>query len=120
MQRRKIFVIVGTRPEGIKMAPVVRALRARPDAFDTRLVSTGQHAEMVAKVLKIFDLKPDVDLNLMKPGQDLYDVTAGALLGMRDLLRAERPDWVLVQGDTTTAFAASLAAFYEKIPVGHV
>lgn len=118
--RRRVLVAIGTRPEGIKMAPLVRALRARPEAFDTLLVSTGQHREMLAKVLAIFALVPDVDLNLMKAGQDLYDVTAGTLLGMRALLRAERPDWVLVQGDTTTAFSTALAAFYEKIPVGHV
>jgi UDP-N-acetylglucosamine 2-epimerase (non-hydrolysing) len=111
---------VGTRPEGIKMAPVVRALRARPERFETLLVSTGQHREMLRQVFDVFALAPDVDLDVMKPGQDLYDVTAASLLGMRDVLRRLRPDWLLVQGDTTTVMAAALAAFYEKIPVGHV
>ena len=118
--RKRVVVIAGTRPEGIKLAPVVRALRARPERFECTLVSTGQHREMLAQVLEAFELAPDLDLGLMRPGQDLTDVTAGALLGLRGPFRERRPDWVIVQGDTTTAFAAALAAFYEKIPVAHV
>jgi len=113
-------IVIGTRPEAIKMAPVVRALRARPGRFEALLVSTGQHREMLRQVLEAFDLRPDADLDVMKPGQDLFDVTAASLLGMRDVLRSARPHAVLVQGDTTTAMAAALAAFYERIPCGHV
>ncbi|HWV37027.1 MAG TPA: UDP-N-acetylglucosamine 2-epimerase (non-hydrolyzing) [Vulgatibacter sp.] len=116
---KRIAVVMGTRPEGIKLAPVVRELRSR-EGCETLVISTGQHREMLAQVLELFQVKPDVDLAVMKPGQDLYDVTCAALLGMREVLRRERPDHVVVQGDTTTAFSAALAAFYERIPVAHV
>jgi UDP-N-acetylglucosamine 2-epimerase (non-hydrolysing) len=115
----RILSIFGTRPEAIKMAPVVRALMADP-AFESRLCVTAQHRQMLDQVLDLFELRPDFDLGLMRPGQDLFDVTAGALLGLRDVLRQVRPDLVLVQGDTTTCFAAALAAFYEAVPIGHV
>ena len=115
----RVAVVMGTRPEAIKLAPLVRELRSRPGC-EALLVSTGQHREMLRQVLDLFGLEPDVDLAVMKPGQDLYDVTCAALMGMRDVLRERRPDHVVVQGDTTTAFAAALAAFYEKIPVSHV
>lgn len=120
MSRRRITIVAGTRPEGIKLAPLVQELRRRSDRCEVRLVSTGQHREMLGQVLSLFALTPDRDLDLMRPGQDLYDVTAGALLGLREELRAHRPDWVVVQGDTTTVFAAALAAFYEKLRVAHV
>lgn len=117
---KKILVVFGTRPEAIKMAPVVRELRRHPEQFETRVCVTGQHREMLDQVLRIFDIVPDHDLNIMKQGQDLYDVTARVLTGMRDVLAAEHPDVVLVHGDTTTSTAAALAAFYQQIPVGHV
>ncbi|WP_224372868.1 non-hydrolyzing UDP-N-acetylglucosamine 2-epimerase [Hyalangium versicolor] len=115
----KILVVVGTRPEGIKMAPVVRALR-RSNCLQPVLVSTGQHRQMLDQTLAVFGLKPDLDLDLMRPGQTLDEVTSRAVLGMREIIQQHRPAWVLVQGDTTTAFAAALAAFYQKVPVGHV
>ncbi len=118
--RLKVLTVFGTRPEAIKMAPVVQALQAHPDEFESVLCVTAQHREMLDQVLHLFQLKPDVDLNLMQPNQDLYDLTSRVLLGMRDVLATHQPDVVLVHGDTTTTMATSLAAFYAKIPVGHI
>jgi UDP-N-acetylglucosamine 2-epimerase (non-hydrolysing) len=115
----KIAVVVGTRPEVIKMAPVVAAIRAE-DGLEPLLVSTGQHRQMLDQALGVFGLQPDVDLRVMTSGQSLGEVTSRTVEGMRDVLERERPDWVVVQGDTTTAFAAALAAFYHRIPVAHV
>lgn len=115
----RALVVFGTRPEAIKMAPVVKALQADP-RFDARVCVTGQHREMLAQVLEVFGITPDHDLEVMAPGQDLFDVTSKVLLGMRGVLREEQPDVVLVHGDTTTCFAAGLAAFYERVPVAHV
>lgn len=117
---KTVMLVFGTRPEAIKMAPLVKAFQQRQDAFKTLVCVTGQHREMLDQVLKIFDITPDFDLNIMKKGQDLYDVTARVLLGMRDVLSEAKPDVVLVHGDTTTSTAAALAAFYQQIPVGHV
>ncbi len=117
---KKVMLVFGTRPEAIKMAPLVKHLQAREAEFETIVTVTGQHREMLDQVLEIFDITPRYDLNIMKPGQDLYDVTARVLTGMRDVLDAENPDVVLVHGDTTTSTAAALAAFYRRIPVGHV
>lgn len=117
---KSILLVFGTRPEAIKMAPLVKALQAQPEKFKTIVCVTGQHREMLDQVLAIFDIQPDYDLNIMKQGQDLYDVTSRVLLGMRDVLREAKPDIVLVHGDTTTSTAAALAAFYQQIPVGHV
>lgn len=116
---KKVLSIFGTRPEAIKMAPVIKALDAHP-AIDSRVCVTAQHREMLDQVLSLFDITPDHDLNIMAPGQDLYDVTTRILLGLRSVLSEEKPDVVLVHGDTATTFAASLAAFYEQTPVGHV
>lgn len=116
---KRILVVFGTRPEAIKMAPVVEALR-RDAQFDSKVCVTAQHRQMLDQVLNLFQIVPDFDLDLMRSGQDLTDVTAGVLTGMRGVLRQWKPGLVLVHGDTTTSFAASLAAFYEKIPVGHV
>lgn len=116
---KKVLSIFGTRPEAIKMAPVVKALDAHP-AIDSRVCVTAQHREMLDQVLALFGITPEHDLNIMASGQDLYDVTTRILLGLRDVLREEKPDAILVHGDTATTFAASLAAFYEQIPVGHV
>ncbi|WP_404827040.1 non-hydrolyzing UDP-N-acetylglucosamine 2-epimerase [Desulfuromonas versatilis] len=116
----KVLSVFGTRPEAIKMAPVVKALRDHPECFDSLVCVTAQHRHMLDQVLSLFKIFPDVDLNLMKPKQDLTDITANVLVGMRDVLRDLRPDLVLVHGDTTTALAAGLASYYEKIPVGHV
>ncbi len=113
------MLVFGTRPEAIKMAPLVKELATRPD-FRTLVCVTGQHRSMLDQVLEVFDIKPDYDLNIMKAGQDLYDVTSRVLLGMRDVLAEARPDLVLVHGDTTTSTATALAAFYSQIPVGHV
>ena len=113
-------MVFGTRPEAIKMAPLVKAFTQFPETFETVVCVTGQHREMLDQVLHIFDIIPDYDLNIMKRGQDLYDVTSRVLLGMRDVLRESQPDVVLVHGDTTTSTAAALAAFYQQIPVGHV
>ena len=118
--KKKIMLVFGTRPEAIKMAPLVLAFQNHQDDFDTIVCVTGQHREMIDQVLEIFDIKPDYDLNIMKQGQDLYDVTTRVLLGMRDVLHEVKPDIVLVHGDTTTSTAAALAAFYQQIPVGHV
>jgi UDP-N-acetylglucosamine 2-epimerase (non-hydrolysing) len=118
--RLKVLTVFGTRPEAIKMAPVVLALAAHPDEFESVVCVTAQHRGMLDQVLSLFDIRPTHDLNLMQPNQDLFQLTSGVLLGMRGVLEAERPDIVLVHGDTTTTMAASLAAFYLKIPVGHV
>ena len=117
---RKVMLVFGTRPEAIKMAPLVKEFQKQPKRVETVVCVTGQHREMLDQVLKIFDIKPDYDLNIMKQGQDLYDVTARVLTGMRDVLKEVKPDVVLVHGDTTTSTAAALAAFYQQIPVGHV
>ena len=117
---KKIMLVFGTRPEAIKMAPLVKYLQAMPEDFQTIVCVTGQHREMLDQVLHIFGIIPDYDLNIMKQGQDLYDVTSRVLLGMRDVLKQVLPDVVLVHGDTTTSTAAALAAFYQQIPVGHV
>lgn len=115
----RVLTVFGTRPEAIKMAPVVLGLQ-QAEGIESLVCVTAQHREMLDQVLNLFEITPDYDLNIMKPGQDLYDVTANALLGMRDVLRDCKPDLVLVHGDTTTCFAAALAAFYEQIKVGHV
>ena len=116
---RKILLIFGTRPEAIKMAPLVKTLQAYR-AFDVKVCVTAQHRQMLDQVLNLFDIRPDFDLNLMKPDQDLYDITSGVLMGLKSVLSQWRPDAVLVHGDTSTTFAATLAAFYQRIPVGHV
>lgn len=117
---KKIMLIFGTRPEAIKMAPLVKEFQKYPQNFQTVVCVTGQHREMLDQVLYIFDIIPDYDLNIMKQGQDLYDVTSRVLLGMRDVLKEACPDIVLVHGDTVTSTVAALAAFYQQIPVGHV
>lgn len=117
---KKVMLVFGTRPEAIKMAPLVKEFQKQPKRVETVVCVTGQHREMLDQVLKIFDIKPDYDLNIMKQGQDLYDVTARVLTGMRDVLKEVKPDVVLVHGDTTTSTVAALAAFYQQIPVGHV
>lgn len=117
---KKVMLVFGTRPEAIKMCPLVKEFQKHRDEFETIVCVTGQHREMLDQVLTIFDVKPDYDLNIMKQGQDLYDVTARVLTGMRDVFKACRPDVLLVHGDTTTSTAAALAAFYQQIPVGHV
>lgn len=117
---KKIMLVFGTRPEAIKMAPLVKEFQKYPEEFKTIVCVTGQHREMLDQVLHIFEITPDYDLNIMKQGQDLYDVTARVLTGMRNVLKEERPDVVLVHGDTTTSMAAALAAFYQQIPVGHI
>ena len=116
---KKIMLVFGTRPEAIKMAPLVKAFQARKDEFETIVCVTGQHREMLDQVLSLFDIKPDFDLNIMKQGQDLYDVTSRVLLGMRDVFKTCVPDILFVHGDTTST-AAALAAFYHQIPVAHV
>lgn len=117
---KKILLVFGTRPEAIKMAPLVKEFQKYPESFQTIVCVTGQHREMLDQVLHLFEIVPDYDLNIMKQGQDLYDVTARVLVGMRDVLDASQPDVVMVHGDTTTSTAAALAAFYQQIPVGHV
>ena len=119
-EMKTILLVFGTRPEAIKMAPLVKALQAQPEKFKTLVCVTAQHRQMLDQVLHIFDIVPDYDLDIMKPNQDLYDITSRVLLGMRDVLREAKPDIVLVHGDTTTSTAAALAAFYQQIPVGHV
>ena len=116
----KVMLVFGTRPEAIKMAPLVKEFQKQEDTFQTIVCVTGQHRQMLDRVLQLFDIVPDYDLNIMKQGQDLYDVTARVLTGLRDVLQEARPDVVLVHGDTTTSTAAALAAFYQQIPVGHV
>lgn len=117
---KTILLVFGTRPEAIKMAPLVHELKKHPECFVTKVCVTGQHREMLDQVLKLFEIIPDYDLNIMKPNQDLYDITSRILIGMRDVLNDVNPDVVLVHGDTTTSTAAALAAFYKQIPVGHV
>lgn len=117
---KKILLVFGTRPEAIKMAPLVKEFEKYPDKFITKVCVTAQHREMLDQVLDLFEIKPDYDLNLMKQGQDLYDVTSRVLLGMRDVLSETNPDLVLVHGDTATSTATALSAFYKQIPVGHV
>ena len=119
MTKKKILLVFGTRPEAIKMAPLVKTLQ-NDAAFEIKVCVTAQHRQMLDQVLTLFDIRPDFDLNLMKTGQDLYDITSGVLLGLKSVLQEWRPDAVLVHGDTSTTFAASLAAFYQRIPVGHV
>ena len=116
---KKILLVFGTRPEAIKMAPLVQTLQAHK-AFDVKVCVTAQHRHMLDQVLQLFDIRPDFDLDLMRPGQDLSDITSGVLLGLKPVLAKWRPDAMLVHGDTSTTFAASLAAFYQRIPVGHV
>ena len=117
---KRVMLVFGTRPEAIKMAPLVQEFRKHPDQYETLVCVTGQHREMLDQVLNIFGIVQDYDLNIMKPGQDLYDVTARILSGMRDILTRTQPDVLLVHGDTTTSMAVALAAFYQQIPVGHV
>lgn len=117
---KKVMLVFGTRPEAIKMAPLVKEFQKHPDKFETVVCVTGQHRQMLDQVLELFEITPDYDLNIMKQGQDLYDVTARVLTGMREVLEYSKPDVVLVHGDTTTSTAAALAAFYKQIPVGHV
>lgn len=117
---KKIMLVFGTRPEAIKMCPLVKELQKHPEDFETIVCVTGQHREMLDQVLRIFDVKPDFDLNIMKQGQDLTDVTSRVLTGMRDVFKECKPDVVLVHGDTTTSMAAAMAAFYQQIPVGHI
>ena len=118
--RQRIMLVFGTRPEAIKMAPLVKAFRAVPEKFETLVCVTGQHREMLDQVLHLFEIVPDYDLDIMKAGQDLYDVTARVLTGMRAVLAEAKPDFVFVHGDTTTSAAAALAAFYARVPVAHV
>ena len=117
---KRVMLVFGTRPEAIKMAPLVREFKKYPDLFDTIVCVTGQHREMLDQVLDIFEINPEYDLNIMQQGQDLYDITSKVLYGMRDVLDEAKPDVVLVHGDTTTSTSAALAAFYRQIPVGHV
>src|SRR5437660_8568494 len=116
----KVVFVFGTRPEAIKMAPLIRELGRAPERFQARVCVTAQHREMLDQVLALFSIRPDVDLDVMRPNQSLHEITSSVMLGLQPILERERPDWVLVQGDTTTTFAASLAAFYERIPVAHV
>lgn len=118
--RKKVMLVFGTRPEAIKMAPLVQYLRSREAEFAVTVCVTAQHREMLDQVLTLFDIRPDLDLNLMKPGQELFDVTSNVMNGMRSVLKENRPDIVLVHGDTTTCLATAIAAFYLRIPVGHV
>ena len=120
MYKKKVMMVFGTRPEAIKMAPLYLALKSLPDTFETVLCVTAQHRQMLDQVLKVFEITPDIDLNLMKPGQDLFDVTTSVLMGMRDVLRQHKPDALLVHGDTSTTMAAAVAGFYLGVPVGHV
>jgi UDP-N-acetylglucosamine 2-epimerase (non-hydrolysing) len=117
---KRVMLIFGTRPEAIKMAPLVKELQKHPKAFESLVCVTGQHRELLDQVLRVFDITPDYDLNIMKQGQDLYDITSRVLTGMREILQKAKPDLVLVHGDTTTSTASALAAFYQQIPVGHV
>lgn len=120
LPNKKIMLVFGTRPEAIKMAPLVHALRAEPDQFEVLVCVTGQHREMLDQVLRIFEIIPDIDLNVMKPRQDLFDITASILMGLREVFGIHRPDAVLVHGDTTTTLATAMACFYAGISVGHV
>ena len=114
------MLVFGTRPEAIKMAPLYHALKGRPDLFETQVCITAQHREMLDQALKVFDIKTDIDLDLMRAGQDLFDITSSVLLGMRKVLKDEQPDILLVHGDTTTTLASAIAGFYGGISVGHV
>lgn len=116
---KKVLLVFGTRPEAIKMAPLVKVFE-QENSLESKVCVTAQHREMLDQVLELFDIVPDYDLNLMKPGQDLYDITANVLLGVKSILEDFKPDVVLVHGDTTTTSSASLAAFYQKVKVGHV
>ncbi|MCZ2401222.1 MAG: UDP-N-acetylglucosamine 2-epimerase (non-hydrolyzing) [Phycisphaerae bacterium] len=120
LSRQRVMFVFGTRPEAIKLAPLILHARGRPHDFETCVCVTAQHRQMLDQVLELFGICPDVDLDLMRPGQDLFDVTCSVLIAMRPVLRERRPDWVLVQGDTTTVWTAALAAFYENVRVGHV
>jgi len=117
---KKILSVFGTRPEAIKMAPVLKELEQSPDKFKSVVCVTAQHREILDQVLQLFQIDPDYDLDIMKPGQDLFDITSNVLLGLKDILIREQPDVILVHGDTTTTMATALAAFYSRIPVGHV
>ena len=117
---KKIMLVFGTRPEAIKMAPLYHALKARPDLFETQVCVTAQHRQMLDQVLRVFNIEPDIDLNLMKAGQDLFDITSSVLLGMREVLKEHQPDVLLVHGDTTTTLASAIAGFYADIPIGHI
>jgi len=117
---KKILLVFGTRPEAIKMAPLVKEFQKYPEKFYTKVCVTAQHRQMLDQVLDIFDIKPDYDLNIMAPDQDLYDITSKVLLGIRNVLKEFQPDVVLVHGDTTTSMAAGLAAFYHQIKIGHI
>ncbi len=117
---KKILLVFGTRPEAIKVAPLVKEFQQHADAFETIVCVTGQHREMLDQVLHLFEIVPDYDLNIMKDGQDLYDITSRVLVGMRDVIKEVQPDVVFVHGDTTTSMAAALAAFYQQIPVAHI
>jgi UDP-N-acetylglucosamine 2-epimerase (non-hydrolysing) len=119
-KKKKILLVFGTRPEAIKMAPLVKEFQVDTKSFETIVCVTGQHREMLDQVLRLFQISPDYDLNIMQSGQDLYDITSRVLTGMREVLKEEKPDLVLVHGDTTTSMAASMAAFYQQIPVGHI
>lgn len=118
--RKKIMLVFGTRPEAIKMAPLIMRFQQYPDKFHALVCVTGQHRQMLDQVLRLFEIKPDYDLNVMKSNQDLYDITSSILTGMRDVLKQSQPDWVVVHGDTTTSAVTALAAFYQKIPVVHI
>jgi UDP-N-acetylglucosamine 2-epimerase (non-hydrolysing) len=117
---KKVLIVFGTRPEAIKMAPLVKGFEKHKEEFDVKVCITGQHREMLDQVLTIFDIDADYDLDIMKAGQDLYDITSRVLIGMREVLKDFKPDLVLVHGDTTTSTSAALASFYQQIPVGHV
>jgi UDP-N-acetylglucosamine 2-epimerase (non-hydrolysing) len=119
-KKKRVLLVFGTRPEAIKVAPLVKEFQKHPDRFETVVCVTGQHREMLDQVLQLFEIVPDYDLNIMKQGQDLYDVTARVLVGLRDVLKESRPDVVFVHGDTTTSMAAALASFYQQIPVAHI
>ena len=120
MSEKKIMLVFGTRPEAIKMAPLVHRLRMEPNHFDVLICVTGQHRDMLDQVLRIFEITPDIDLNVMNQGQDLFDITSLILMGLRDVFSKHQPDAVLVHGDTTTTLATALAAFYSRVPIGHV
>lgn len=120
MHKKKIMLVFGTRPEAIKMAPLVHALKAKPDQFETIVCVTAQHRQMLDQVLKIFEVKPDIDLNLMKPSQDLSTLTANILIEMKKVFSLHQPDIILVHGDTTTTLATAMTGFYSAIPVGHI
>ena len=115
----KIMTVFGTRPEGVKMAPIIKAIDKRAD-IDQVVCITAQHREMLDQVINLFEIKPDYDLDIFKPGQTLTDITTNALKGLEDVIKKEKPDILLVQGDTTTVFAGALAAFYQKVRIGHV